>query len=646
MISLYRTMAAALFCIVWLMASVSHAADAATEDKAKQIWQLLDYLAVDYSGAVADGKVTNQAEYAEMEEFSQVAERQLAELPDKPEKASLLQQAAALKTAISAKSPPPEVADLARDLAASLLAAYPVPVAPATAPSLQRGAALYQNQCVSCHGAQGRGDGSLAASLNPRPIDFTDRERAKERSVFALHQAITRGVEGTSMPAFATLSDDDRWAIAFYVSTLSYSDDERTAGAALWASDKSLPAAVPSLGALVQTSESSLAKTMPPKDAAATLAYLRSQPDVLNQPKSTNIALAKDRLSESLSALEKGDAPNASRLALSAYLDGFEPVEPALAIKNKTLFNEVEQTMGRYRAAISQGDIEQARTIEAQLQTLLTQSQDALAEVSDDPFGVFLGALIILLREGVEALLVIVAMIAFLKKADRKDALQYVHGGWITALAAGGLTWFAATYLIEISGASRELTEGFSAIFAAIVLLSVGIWMHQKSLAGRWQAYIKEKLSSALNKRSAFMLFLLAFVTAYREVFETVLFYSALWSEGNGSYLLAGLAVGIVILCAIAFVMLRTSARLPISQFFAASSALVAVLAVVLVGKGVAALEEAGMLDVTPVPIPRIDLLGIYPSLQPVAAQLAMVLIIVVSVVINLRSQKTVPMKR
>ncbi len=644
MISLSRTLAAVLLCTVSLIAPVSHAVDSATdpatEDKAKQIWQLLDYMAVDYSAAVADGKVTNQGEYAEMEEFSQVAQRQLAELPDQPEKPALLQQAATLKAAVSSMSAPPEVANLARELAASLLAAYPVPVAPATAPSLKRGAVLYQNQCVSCHGAQGRGDGPLAANMDPPPIDFTDRERARERSVFALHQAITRGVEGTSMPAFAALSDEDRWALAFYVSTLSYSDDERKAGAALWESDQELQAAIPSLGALVQTTESSLAKTVPPNDAAATLAYLRSQPDELNQSKSTSIALAKDRLRESLTALEKGDPSNASRLALSAYLDGFEPVEPALAIKNTSLFNEVEQGMGRYRAAISQGDVEQARAIEAQLQTLLTKSQDALAEASDDPLGIFLGALTILLREGVEALLVIVAMIAFLKKAGRRDALPYVHGGWVAALAAGGLTWFAATYLIEISGASRELTEGFSAIFAAVVLLSVGIWMHQKSLAGRWQAYIKEKLSSALNKRSAFMLFLLAFVTAYREVFETVLFYTALWTDGNGNYLLAGLAVGIVILAAIAFVMLRTSARLPISQFFAVSSALVALLAVVLVGKGVAALEEAGMLDVTPIPIPRIDLLGIYPSLQPVAAQLLVVLIIVVSVAINLRSQK------
>ncbi|MDF6475919.1 FTR1 family protein, partial [Escherichia coli] len=219
-------------------------------------------------------------------------------------------------------------------------------------------------------------------------------------------------------------------------------------------------------------------------------------------------------------------------------------------------------------------------------------------------------------------------MMAFLKKAERTDVLPYVHAGWIVALAAGGLTWAVATYLVDLSGASREMTEGFSAIFAAVVLLGVGMWMHQKSLAGRWQAYVKQKLSSALNKRSAIMLFVLSFVTVYREVFETVLFYAALWSEGNGISLLAGLGSGIAILAAIAVVLLRSSARLPIRQFFAFSSALVAVLAVVLIGKGVAALQKVGFLHITPISMPRIDVLGIYPSVQTVLAQVAILLII------------------
>ena len=635
-----RRLFAVFFLALGLFANAAQAAAPTVEDSARQIWQLLDYLAVDYAGAVDNGKVIAADEYAEMQEFAQTAGQQLAGLPDKPEKTALLAQAASLKGAIAAKAAAGEVGGQARRLAAALLAAYPVPVAPSNAPSLERGLALYQAQCASCHGATGRGDGPLASQLTPPPVAFANRDRARERSLFALHQTITRGVPGTSMPAFSTLSDDDRWALSFFVSTLAFSDQEREAGAALWKSDAKVRAALPSLAALTQSSESSLAAAIPAQQAAQVLAYLRSNPASLSQSNGAGLALSSARLRESLAALEKGDRANASRLALSAYLDGFEPVEPTLAVRDNALFTAIEKSMGAYRAAVTSGDTAKARATEQALQAQLVQAQDAISNANNDPMGVFVGALTILLREGAEALLVVVAMIAFLKKAGRKDVLPMVHAGWMSALVAGGLTWFAATYLVEISGASRELTEGYSSLFAAVILLSVGIWMHQKSMAGRWQAYIRDKLSAALGRQSAIMLFVLAFVTVYREVFETVLFYAALWTEGTGAYLLAGLGLGIVLLGLIAWIMLRTSTRLPIGRFFAISSGLVAVLAVVLVGKGVAALQEAGVLGITPIAGPSLDLLGIRPSLQTTLAQLAVVGVIVVSMLYNARSAK------
>ncbi len=627
-----------LVCLMSLVSTV-HADDVSTQYKAKQIWQLLDYLAVDYGKAVKDAKVVSEDEYVEMQEFAQAAERQLSELPPTTASANLLKGAAALRVAIADKAPAEVVGERARMLAAGLLAAYPVPASPGKVPDLQQGAKLYQSQCASCHGMSGRGDGPSSARLNPPPIAFTDHERARERSVFALQQIITRGVEGTSMQGFGQLSDDDRWAIAYFVSTLSYSEEDRQAGAKLWASRPELHASVPTLAKLSQASEAALAKTLGEDSARPLLAYLRSAPQALSESNLDTLSLAKSKLKESVAALDKGGRPLASQLALSAYLDGFEPAEPALAAKNQSLFEDIEKTMGAYRSAINSGQVQQAHEIEQRLQTLLNEAQSALGG-ANDPLSAFIGALTILLREGLEALLVVVAMMAFLKKAERTDVLPYIHAGWVAALAAGGLTWAAATYLVDVSGASREMAEGFSAIFAVLVLLGVGIWMHQKSLAGRWQAYVKQKLSSALNRKSAMMLFLLSFITVYREVFETVLFYAALWAEGNGMYMLAGLVTGIAVLGGIAFILLRSTTRLPISQFFAISSALVGVLAVALMGKGVAALQKVGFLDVTPVKLPRIDVLGVYPSMQTIVAQILILLTIVVSIMYNVQSQK------
>ena len=295
-----------------------------------------------------------------------------------------------------------------------------------------------------------------------------------------------------------------------------------------------------------------------------------------------------------------------------------------LRSRDADLMTRIEDAMGEVRAAIHNGKPLAEVTGQVQkLDTLFADAEAALAPDQASDASTFLGAFTILLREGLEALLIVVAMIAFLRKAERGDALRYVHGGWIAALLAGLLTWFAATYFIGVSGASRELTEGFGSLFAAIVLLSVGLWMHGKSQAGQWQKYINEKLSVALSRRSAWFLFALAFLVAYREVFETILFFIALWTQGNGSWILGGAGAGFLSLGIIAWVMLRFSQKLPIEQFFAYSSALIAVLTIVLAGKGVAALQEAGLIGIEPLAgFPRITMLGIFPSLQTLMAQL------------------------
>ena len=167
-------------------------------------------------------------------------------------------------------------------------------------------------------------------------------------------------------------------------------------------------------------------------------------------------------------------------------------------------------------------------------------------------------------------------------------------------------------------------------MLAAVVLIGVGIWMHGKGQADAWQVYIKEKLSHALSKKSAWFLIVMAFVVVYREVFETILFFTALWSQGEGVAMLAGAAAAMVVLAIIAWVMLRYSRRLPIGKFFSWSAILMAALAVVLTGKGIAGLQEAGLLDVHPVAAaPRIDLLGLYPTWEGLAAQLIVVLVLV-----------------
>ena len=597
--------------------------DPATIQSVRQTWKLLDYLAVDYGGAVTDGQVTSPSEFAEMNEFAEVAHNSVAALPAKPEQAALVTLSDELKAAIAAHSQITDVARIAHALADGLLAAYPVPMAPSSPPDVARGAAVYASRCAVCHGLTGAGDGPAGLKLNPRPIAFTDHDRARERSVHSLYEVVSQGVADTPMISFqAALSDDDRWAVAFHIGGYAFTQAQRAAGETLWQGDAALRARIPNLEALTRATEAALSVDLGADKAAEVLAYLRAHPDVMAQGAGGGLTLTRSQLAEGLKAYQAGDAARAGTLALSAYLDGFEPVEAVLRSRDSALLAEVETAMAELRTRISaRAEPAQVASQVQVLLGLLDKVDAALAPSADDGTATFLGAFTILLREGVEALLVVVAMISFLGKVERRDVLPYVHAGWILALVAGVATWAVAAYAIDIKGAHRELTEGVSSMFAAVVLLAVGVWMHGKSVAGRWQAYIREKLTAALSKKSAYFLFALAFITVYREVFETILFYIALWTRGDGGAIVGGLAAGIAVLAVIAFVLMRTSRRLPIGQFFAWSSLLIAVLAVVLAGKGVAALQEAGVLPAMAIHGPRFEVLGIYPSALTLAAQ-------------------------
>jgi high-affinity iron transporter len=625
---MFARLAPLFLCLVALFAAPAWAQNA----EVQTTWRLLDYVAVDYREAVQGGRIVNDGEYREMAEFTASVRERLAALPDKPEKAGLVEGAAELQAAVGRKADPAEIETEARALAARLIAAYPVPLAPRQMPDPARGQALYSQNCASCHGAAGDAKTPLAATMDPPPIAFADRARARERSLFALYQVIDQGLEGTAMTSFGHLPEADKWALALAAGRFAYPADLAEQGRRIWDADSALRGFVPDSAALTGLSEAALAARIGPEKAPAVIAYLRSDPSAVTRAGGSALAIARERLRQSLAAYEAGDRKGATELALSAYLDGFEPVEPMLAARDAGLMARVERGMGALRSAIAEGrdSAEVRERIEA-LDALFDETERALAPDRGSDAATFLGAFTILLREGLEALLIVIGMLAFLRKADRAEMVRPVHWGWTAALVAGFATWWAATHFLSISGASRELTEGFGSILAALILLFVGIWMHGKAQADEWQRYIREKVGQALSRKSAWFLFLLAFVAVYREVFETILFFAALSSEGRLGALVGGAAAALAALAVIAMLMLRFSRKLPIAKFFSYSSALIAVLAVVLAGKGVAALQEAGMIGVTPLDsAPRIEILGLYPTLEGLLAQTATLAILLI----------------
>src|SRR4051794_37089775 len=140
-----------LLSLVILFAGITAMPASAQTNDVETAWQLLDYVAVDYGGAVRSGKVVSASEYAEMREFSGSAAEKIAALPDRPAKKGLVSESIRFRALVEQKASPPDVAAAAHRLGQHLLAAYPVPLGPKQPPDLARGAQLFEQNCASCH---------------------------------------------------------------------------------------------------------------------------------------------------------------------------------------------------------------------------------------------------------------------------------------------------------------------------------------------------------------------------------------------------------------------------------------------------------------------------------------------------------------
>jgi len=610
-------------CLLCAVAAAPARAETPAADKAQTIVHMLDYISVDYPQFVRDGKAIDQGEFDEQLEFSTQAAVLLRQLPARPEQAALLDQANALRSAIEAKTDGAAVSAAANALRWGVIRAYQLTVAPRQAPDLATGAQLYAANCAACHGVSGRGDGVLAANLDPVPSNFHDAARMDARSIYGLYNTITLGVAGTPMRAFGELSEPQRWALAFFVAGMRATPAQLQAGRAAWEQGVG-KAEFKGFGDLVTLAPHEVAQ----RDGAQLVkvqAYLAAHPESIRAAAPTPLAITRGKLGDSLQAYRSGDRDTARQLAIGAYLEGFELIEASLDNVDAPLRREIEAQMMALRTTIGQG--RPASEVSAQIEHiegLLDQADQELSAGVLSPLTAFVSALLILLREGLEAILVLAAIIAFVHKTGRRDAMPYIHLGWMAALVLGALTWAVSSYLLAISGANRELTEGVTALIAAAMLLYVGYWLHSKSYAQAWNAFIRAKVNTALGKGTLWAMAGVAFLAVYRELFEIVLFYQTLWvqvgSEGQ-HYVIAGMLAAALLLALVAWAILKYSVRLPIGPFFTATSALLALLAVVFAGNGVAALQEAGVVNADVVRFVSIPLLGIHPTLQGLLAQ-------------------------
>jgi high-affinity iron transporter len=608
--------------LAWLMlpvltvCSFNLLADAT--DGAAQALHLLDYIGADYPATVADGKVVDASEYREQVEFLGVLQGLVVALPQRAERGELEKGVASLADAVARKQDGAAVARQARQLGARLAVAYEVSQAPVITPDPARGAPLYAQHCSVCHGDAGAGDGPAGIGLEPPPANLRNAARLDRLSLYDIYNTLGLGVSGTDMPAFADQLDDrQRWDVATYIA--GFSAQPVTASGKIY----NLADLARQTPAEVSTAEGA--------PAAATFRAQRAQPPQVQRGPAQLLDYTSQTLDKSLAAYRAGDHEQAYDLSVAAYLEGFELVESSLDNVDANVRKDTEKALMAYRQSLQDGlPVAQA---EQKLELAKGKLKESAGLLGSDGLSTslsYISGLLILLREGLEAILVLAAILAFLRNTGQESAVRSVNIGWALALVAGLATWALAAYVIDVSGAQRELLEGATALFASVMVLWLGVWMHDRRHAAAWQDYIK---SSLMGGGGRFGFAILAFFSVYRELFEVILFYETLWLQAGPAghnAVLAGGATALVLLIGLAWIILRGSAKLPLALFFGINAALLCALSVVFAGHGVKALQEAGIFGTRPVPFFEFDWLGIHADAYSLSAQLIALIAIAV----------------
>ncbi len=356
-------------------------------------------------------------------------------------------------------------------------------------------------------------------------------------------------------------------------------------------------------------------------------------------------------INQAISQYQTGQSTPAMLAIQDAYFDLFEAsgMENKVGSRDAAFKSTLEGHFTRLVSLIKAGQpVEQLQAEALALQKDLSSAVEMLGGGDETDWSLFIYSLLIIVREGLEALLIVAAIVAYLVKNNHQDKLPLIRQSVVVALIASVLTAFVFQWLFANSGQSRELLEGFTMMIAVVMLFSMSYWLLSKTEARQWKAYLEGKFSKSLSSGSMVGLWLTSFLAVYREGAETVLFYLALMGDASTTSghlsILAGFGVGCVILLVAYLVMRFTVVKLPLKPFFMFTGGFMYLMAFVFAGKSVLELIEGKLFEPTLLPgVPEISWLGIYPYLETLIPQGILLLAALVALWVMQRRGRAIP---
>ena len=329
-------------------------------------------------------------------------------------------------------------------------------------------------------------------------------------------------------------------------------------------------------------------------------------------------------LEDSLAAFKDGNNVQGSQ-KMKKFIEVWPIIEGEVRTRNASLYTKVESETPIIMVKGSE------QKYQEQLKILITE----LSKIDTKSNYSALDSMLILLREGVEALIIVLSLASALKAAKQKKGLIWIYAGALVGIFSSILAAVILKYSFPAlsSGTNREIIEGVVGIFAVIMMIGIGIWLHSKSSVKAWKKYMDTKLNLVLSTGSFISMFTLSFLAVFREGAETILFYAGIMPLISTSNLLIGIALAIVALIIIGIIMVKASGKLPISKVFLVLSWLIYILGFKMLGVSIHALQITDMLSNHIIDyLPTIEILGIYPSFEVIISQLIYIIVVAISI--------------
>ena len=355
----------------------------------------------------------------------------------------------------------------------------------------------------------------------------------------------------------------------------------------------------------------------------------------------SDIDTIRMQLDETLRLHQEGNYDGALITSRSAYLDSYESIEIPLRPIDPDFTLEMEIKFAELRNLIqSHAPYEQVEAKVVEIRNGLDESERLVSGTGIlAPAIAFSTSFSIIFREGLESALIVGAILTYLEASRNAKFKKHVYYGIVIAIGATAITWFIAQFIIEISGASRELIEAIAGVSAVAILFWVSFWVLNKIETKRWIEFVKAKVWKATTTGSIMVFVMLSFFTVYREGFETVLFYQAMLSYAKYMewYVVAGFVLGLAVIVTTAIMVRKLGRRLPLRVLFALTMGIGAYMSIAFMGNAIREFQELGYISTTPLIgiVPRLDInmatmTGIHPTLESIIAQVILLAVYVV----------------